>query len=461
MQHLVRQFCLLCLLFFALPLSAWATDITIAPMQINGFQPTNLGQAVAVTATVTNGSATVTSAGVFRSAWVGLNGFTVAIGGNTYYARVDSTSSMVITPAFFGVTGSTNVLVYPYVEARLYSSLAFYPAGSNDPVQPGAPQNGGPAFRRYAAGIINSGGVNILRLPEMVLPATTDGSPTTQARYTMAFHRADGSLVGGAAQIYTCNNVSQFRIPNTPSQLSTTGTISVGSATLTVANATGWAIGATIRVRGAGASGADLLTTILNIVSTTFTLNAVAGGSVTSAVVDQNALTTWKNICDFNAATTAPNEPDRYYTQTQIDAREPNCTTNQLIYNAATGRVRSCLNVGSGLTIGGGVLQASDGASVQSITITGNTTLTPVAGALYLVDTNAGALTLSLNAGGAADFIFHIKQTTADGNLITLAPQGGATIDNVYFLAVGAVLGGAGSAVQVAWVSSRNSYFIL
>lgn len=204
-------------LFFALALAApaWATDIIVAHHEIPGFSPSNLGQQVSVTVTVTNGANVVSSSAAFRQQWLGLTGMRVSINGTFYYvSNVSTTSLLTLTTNYVGTSGSTTMVVYPYVEARLYSSISFYPNGSSNAILPGAP-NGGPAFRRYAASVINNSGIDTLYLPEMVIPATIDATPANTARITMAFHRPDGSLVGGAAQIYTCNSVSQFRIPTT------------------------------------------------------------------------------------------------------------------------------------------------------------------------------------------------------------------------------------------------------
>jgi hypothetical protein len=71
----------------------------------------------------------------------------------------------------------------------------------------------------------------------------------------------------------------------TGNSTNTTGTISSASDSLVVASATGFSEGDSITIRGAGASGADLTTTITTIAGTTFTLAASASTSVTSEFV--------------------------------------------------------------------------------------------------------------------------------------------------------------------------------
>ncbi|MDB5811119.1 MAG: hypothetical protein JWN94_3241, partial [Betaproteobacteria bacterium] len=65
----------------------------------------------------------------------------------------------------------------------------------------------------------------------------------------------------------------------------TTGTASASSTTLTVASGAGYAMGDAILVAGAGASGADLATTISSIAGNTITLAAAAQTAVTNANV--------------------------------------------------------------------------------------------------------------------------------------------------------------------------------
>lgn len=69
------------------------------------------------------------------------------------------------------------------------------------------------------------------------------------------------------------------------SDTTTTGSITSGTATLTVASAVSWKVGQGIRIAGAGAAGAALTTTISAISGTTFTLAANASTTVSGAAV--------------------------------------------------------------------------------------------------------------------------------------------------------------------------------
>lgn len=67
----------------------------------------------------------------------------------------------------------------------------------------------------------------------------------------------------------------------------TTGSITSGQATLTVASTATWAANQGIRVAGAGAAGADLETTISSIAGSVFTLATNASTTVSNAKVSR------------------------------------------------------------------------------------------------------------------------------------------------------------------------------
>jgi len=63
---------------------AWASDVVVAANEIPNFNPSGIGSDVQVIASVSNGTATVTSAGKFREGWIGLSGFRITINGVDY-----------------------------------------------------------------------------------------------------------------------------------------------------------------------------------------------------------------------------------------------------------------------------------------------------------------------------------------------------------------------------------------
>lgn len=90
--------------------------------------------------------------------------------------------------------------------------------------------------------------------------------------------------VGGSGSSFNYDSLSMIDIRDYwgVSVQWTTGSISSGTPTLTLAAAKDFAIGQVITVEGAGAAGVNLRATILNIVGTTVTLDANAGTNVTA-----------------------------------------------------------------------------------------------------------------------------------------------------------------------------------
>jgi hypothetical protein len=83
------------------------------------------------------------------------------------------------------------------------------------------------------------------------------------------------------------------------SNQSTTGSITAGSTTLTVASTIDFRVGQGISVGGAGISGSNLVSKIVAISGTTITLQGAAGTTVTNAGVnhdDTAALQAWANV---------------------------------------------------------------------------------------------------------------------------------------------------------------------
>ncbi len=174
-----------------------ATDVTIAANQIAGFNPSAIGSDVTLTnVSVTNGSTAVSCASCLRTPWIGLGGFRISINGTAHtVASVDSASALTLTSNYAGATSSTaSVIVYKYIELRIYANQAFQPLGAAYVVQPGTPGSGA-WYRRYAAAVVVAGGASTLYLPQIVLDATTDAPVNNTTKYTAGFYRTDGSLI--------------------------------------------------------------------------------------------------------------------------------------------------------------------------------------------------------------------------------------------------------------------------
>ena len=115
------------------------------------------------------------------------------------------------------------------------------------------------------------------------------------------FTVGDPISIGGANatgavlnSVVTAVSGTTYTIATSTTNLTTTGNMTAGSHSLTaVGTVTGYAIGQSIKVAGAGVAGADLVVNITNISGSTFTLGgATAGTTVAGAVVSIAAGTT-------------------------------------------------------------------------------------------------------------------------------------------------------------------------
>jgi hypothetical protein len=196
--------------------SASATTITISAYNLQNlpFNPTGIGAARSITVTTTNGSATVTSSALFPQNIVGIAGFQVLFSGSdsTQYviSGIASTSSLTLTAAFAGTTGSKTMTLYPYVLLKAYATAGFQDNVTGQNVQPGAPGSGN-FYKQVAVSIINTGSGNVAWMPEFTIPSTTDALINNQARYVFGFYRADNSFLA----FYLCGAVSQLAIQAT------------------------------------------------------------------------------------------------------------------------------------------------------------------------------------------------------------------------------------------------------
>lgn len=185
-----------------------ATNVSLQPTSIPNFNPSNIGGNVVVSG-VSVSNTLLTCSACFRPTWVGLGGFTVSISGQDYVVSYIASTGSATLATTTGLTTTTTVTFYPYVEFRIYANQAFQPLGESYVVQPGSPGTGS-WYKRYAVSIVPDGAVKVLKIPAITIAATTDSpGPTSQARYTAAFYRPDNSLI----QFYNC--FEQFAVPPT------------------------------------------------------------------------------------------------------------------------------------------------------------------------------------------------------------------------------------------------------
>jgi hypothetical protein len=330
--------------WIAVTVSAFATDVTIGNSVQTAlpFNPSNIGNDRSITISVTNGSATVTSAALFPSAIVGKSGFQVTIAGVQYVVSgVASTSSLTLTTNYAGATGSPTLVLHKYVLLRIYATQSFQPFGASYVVQPGVPGSAN-FFKEIAVSILNPGTGNVAYYPEFTLPATTDATITNQARYVLGLYRPDNSFLA----YYLCGSESALALPPTT--------------------------------------------------PTSFTA-----------------------ICAFNSPGGIVPPNNEVYTKPQIDQRLPSCTTGQMIYYATTGNAQSCLTVGSGLSIAGGTITSSGGATINptDTVVPYRLNSTTFADSSWSVGTNlAASSAITARASGAPTHFFRLI-TPADTGL--------------------------------------------
>ncbi|MCI0389002.1 MAG: hypothetical protein MOB07_09605 [Acidobacteria bacterium] len=210
----MKKFILILAVLWALTANIYATDVVISgSVQTNlPFNPTGIGNDRSISVSVSNGSPTVTSAGLFPANIIGRGGFQVLIDGTQYVVSgVANASTLTLTTNYSGTSGAQTMTLYKFVLFRVYADRAFQPLGETYVVQPGSPGSGN-FFKEFAVSIINPGTGNVAYIPQFVLPATTDALITNQARYVFGFYRPDNSLLA----FYMCGSVSQLALP-TPS----------------------------------------------------------------------------------------------------------------------------------------------------------------------------------------------------------------------------------------------------
>lgn len=206
-------FTLLLLLAAAIP--ALATTVTISAYSLQNlpFNPANIGSDRSITVVATNGSTTVTSSQAFPSNIVGIAGFQVLIDGTQYVvAGVASTSSLTLTTAYGGTSGSQSMTLYKYVLLKAYATAGFQDNVTGQNIQPGAPGSGN-FYKQVAVSILNSGAGNVAYIPEFTMPSTTDALINANARYQFGFYSSSNTFLA----FYQCGAVVQLALqPNTP-----------------------------------------------------------------------------------------------------------------------------------------------------------------------------------------------------------------------------------------------------
>jgi hypothetical protein len=163
-------------------------------------------------------------------------------------------------------------------------------------------------------------------------------------------------------------------------------------------------------------------------------LNALytCDGGITQLSVPPSTPTSFINLCSYNGAVAI--RPDAStYTRTQIDARFPSCTANQIIYAASTGNVYACLTAGTGLSISAGTITATGGAgSLPTATFTSVSYTALTTDWLISVTTSAASRTVTLYAAaGNTGKIVAVCKLTTDVNTVVVS-DGSSTLATIY-----------------------------
>lgn len=171
------------------------SDITIGALSLPGANFSNVGADFALSGvTVTLNDDQVTGSNFLPASVVGMGGFKITLAGTTCDVEsVESRSALTLTAPFSGSSGTVSGTLHKFVQLRIYAQQSFIPSGSSETVQAGIPGSNS-WFRRYGASIIHDGVQNVLFLPEITLPATTNSSQPF-ARWNAGLYSQGGSLL--------------------------------------------------------------------------------------------------------------------------------------------------------------------------------------------------------------------------------------------------------------------------
>lgn len=354
----MKKTTLILALLFALTANAYATDIILSGQQTTQipFNPSNLGNTRTITVTATNGSASVTSSAAFPTAIVGKSGFTISIGGVFYtVAAVQSTSSLTLTKAFTGTTGSTSLLLYPYTLFRAFPTAGFQSSTVTSTTATIAVVNGSATvtsaalFPAMYTGVAGGYQVLIDGVPYQVLWQASTSSLVLTQTY--------GGTTGAATM--TFDGVAENVQPSAPGGQ--------------------WFKEVAVSVVNLGAGNVLYYPPFVMPATTNATVNNQARyvfvfyrpdnsqlaiyqcGAQSQLAIPTSTPTTWTAICSFNSPGGVVPPNTEVYTKSQIDQRFPACVAGQSYYFATNGQAVSCLNFGSGLTLTGNTLTAPGG----------------------------------------------------------------------------------------------------
>lgn len=389
-----------------LAVPAVASDVVVSGTQSTQipFNPSSIGASRSITVTATSTSATVTSSAAFPAAIVGKSGFTVTIGG-VYYtvAAVASTSSLTLTTAFTGSTGSATMVLFPYTLLRAYATAGFQSSTLTTSTATVSVTNNSQtvtssaAFPSMYVGVAGGFQVLIGSVPYQVLYVASTSSLTLATAYA-------GST--GSATM-TFDGIAENVQPSAP-----------GSGN--------WYKEVAVSVVNTG-SGNILYYPSFVLPATTNALinnqarfvlgfyrpdNSSLGffgcGAITQLAIPTSTPTTLTAICNYNSPGGVVPPNTEVYTKSQIDQRLPSCTAGQGITFTTSGNVLSCGTAGVGSVTSVGLSLPASVFSVSGTPVTTSGTLTgsfatQTANTVFAGPTSGGAATPAFRALVAAD----------------------------------------------------------
>lgn len=426
--------------------------VSVASESRPNFNAQSLGVDKTLTAVVVNGSPLVTSAALFPVSAVGYGGFTILLAGVEYVVEyVTSTSALTLTTNYTGIGASVSCTFYKWCWLQIYANQSYRPSGAAYVINQGAV--GSPNwFERRGASVINSLGVNYLRLPPLTLDATTNALPPT-ARLFFWLYRIDGSTIsvlGGAENGWAIptttptsyTDLTSYNSPLVPPPPNTNTYSQAELDELFGSGAAGTLVGRINPGRrlneiiiGGGLS-LDLMTRILS---------ATASGTTTSRTITvSDALVSGDGVVKLNCAggaitlalPSAASLTGRLFYIVKIDSTanagtiDPNGA--ETINGASTFTLprqwSAALIYGDGATWT--VLAGNNLTSAGAIrTTTISTALTASDGTLEADATGGPIIVTVPAAAGIVGSIFTVIKTDSSVNLVTVDPSGSQMIN--------------------------------
>jgi hypothetical protein len=165
-------------------------------------------------------------------------------------------------------------------------------------------------------------------------------------------------------------------------------------------------------------------------------------GGITQFAVPPATPTSFVNLCSFNGAVAI--QPDAStYTRSQIDARFPSCSANQLIYYAANGNIQSCLTLGTNLSITSGTLNATGGGGGGG----GITSLNGLTGATQTFAVGTSGIDFAISSSGTAHTF----------NLPTASASNRGALSSADWSAFNSKIGGSGVLNYVSYFTAAGT----